>query len=174
MNKTVLVAPTVALMLGICVLVLSSPAPAASAVGSVINGTKSIAAYRVGTGYAQARRSFGLQYSSTGSTTTCTARWANGVTIVWRRKPGSNNWAKACVTFSQAQVGKPRVSQPAWRTNKGLRVGARAAQIKSLYPSARGKRSGVYTVWTLQKSPAIVLKAWVKKGRIAFFRLVLA
>jgi hypothetical protein len=150
----------------------SAPVAAGPSTTSIIAGTKTIDGYRVGAGYAQAHRIFGLPYSSEQDSARCTARWGNGVTISWHRTLPSSKWAKACVKFSSARVGKPSVANAVWRTNKGLRVGARAAQIKSLYPSARGKRSGIYTVWILQKSPTISLNAWVKKGKIAFFRLI--
>jgi hypothetical protein len=137
----------------------------------VVSGTKSIGGYSIASGYAKARSTFGGQASSTETPTICTARWSNGVTISWRRTLPSQNWAKACVKFSSARIGKPTIAAATWRTNKGLRVGARGTRIKSLYPSATSKRSGPYAVWTLQKASKTTLQAWVKKGKIAFFRL---
>jgi hypothetical protein len=173
MNRKMLVAPTAALVLGLCALLLSSPAAVAAgrSTATVITGTTKIGGYHVGAGYTQARRIFGPQYSSTGAAATCTARWADGVSITWHRTGSSTNWSKTCVKFGFARVGKPKVAGPAWRTNKGLRVGALTSQLRTLYPSAASKRSGIYTVWTLQKTPTLSLEAWVKNGKVAYFRL---
>jgi hypothetical protein len=137
----------------------------------VISGTKKIAAYRVGSAYSQAQKVFGGPYSSTQNATACTARWANGVTISWYRTSTSARWTKACLKFKSAKVGRSKIHGSIWRTNKGLRIGARASQVKNLYPSATGKRSGAYEVWLLQKTSRLSLKAWTKEGRVVFFRL---
>jgi hypothetical protein len=140
---------------------------------NIITGTTTIGGYRIGTSYANARRVFGPQYSSTESSNTCTAHWSNGVTISWLRSSTSLKWVKACLKFRGARVGKPLIAgESVWRTNKGLRVGDSTARLKALYPSAASKGSGAYTVFTLQKGSKVSLQAWVKTktGKVANFR----
>ena len=161
----------VAVVALMALILVSASIAAGRSSTNIIAGTKSIDGYRVGAPYAAARRTFGFPKASSQNGTTCTARWMNGVSISWHRTLPYAKWTKACVRFSRARVGKPSVAQRAWRTNEGLRVGARASQVSRLYPSATSRRSGVYTIWTLQKSPKVSLNAWVKKGRVAFFRL---
>jgi hypothetical protein len=137
----------------------------------VITGARTIDGYRVGATYAQAVRVLGGSYSTTQTNKTCTARWANGVTIVWHRTLPYAKWSKACLRFSFARVQRARVAAPNWRTDKGLRVGASESQLKRLYPAATAKLSSGYRVWTLAKASRIKLQAWAKKGHVAFFRL---
>jgi hypothetical protein len=157
--------------LGLSGLVVAPSLAAARSTSFVITGVKTIAGYKVGTTYAQALRYFGGAFSTTQSSSSCTARWKNGVTIVWHRRSPATNWAKACTRFNYATVGKARAPRGTWRTDKGLRVGATETQLKKLYPAATSKRSRRYTVWTLATVSKISLQAWVQKGRIAYFRL---
>ena len=166
-----LVATTVTLLTLAALTFGSASLAAGRSAPNVIIGTRSIDGYRVGAGYAQARRLFGFPSSSTQSSRTCTARWANGVTIVWHRNFPYSKWARACVRFNRALVGGASVAGPIWRTDKGLRVKDSQKQIKKLYPSATSTRSSGYTVWTLSKASGTSLEAWVKNGRVAFFRL---
>jgi hypothetical protein len=159
--------------LALVALTLGSSALAAARTSSyIIRGATSIDGYRVGATYAQAQRFLGGSYSTSQSNTTCTARWKNGVTIVWHRKLPATKWAKACTRFNSARVGRAKKTRATWQTGKGLRVGASQAQLKKLYPGATSKGSNRYKVWTLAKASKISLQAWVTNGQVAFFRLV--
>lgn len=171
MNRKLVAATLAALALSGSVVGPSSLA-AARLSSFVITGAKTIDGYKVGTTYASASRTFGGSYSTTQSSTNCTARWKNGVTIVWHRKLGGTNWTKVCTRFSYATVRPAKAPKGTWRTDKGLRVGARQTQVKTFYPAATSKRSEGFTVWTLAKASTISLQAWVKNGRIAYFRVV--
>jgi hypothetical protein len=133
----------------------------------VITATKSINGYRVGSGFVAAKRQFGFPKSSSQSSRTCVARFANRVTIAWQRRWPYAKWSKACLTFAWANVTGSK-----WRTDKGLRVGASQSQVRELYKSATRKSSGGYTVWTLARASGKSLQAWMHDGRIAFFRVV--
>lgn len=170
MNRRLVTAILVALVLSGVVVGPSSLA-AVRSTSFVITGVRTIDGYKVGTTYAQALRDFGGSFSTTQSNTNCTARWKNGVTIVWHRKLPSSKWSKACTRFNFATVGRARAPRGTWRTDKGLRVGATQVQLKKLYPAARSKRLNRYTVWTLASVSKISLQAWMKRGRVAHFRL---
>lgn len=158
---TTLAVAGVALM-AVCAAVASSGSNS-----YVITATKTIDGYRVGTGYTSALHRFGGPRSSSQDRAACVASWGNGVTIAWNRRPQYVKWQKACVTFAWSKVtGK------LWQTDKGLRVGAAQSQLKKLYKGAAPKSSSGYTVWTLAKAPRTSLQAWVKGGRVAYFRLV--
>lgn len=171
MNRKTAIPMTIALAL---VVALASAALGARSTANIIKGTSAIDGYKVGTSYTHARHAFGPQYSSLQSSKICTARWGNGVTISWRRREPFSKWTKACVRFSGARIGKGAASATPWGTNKGLRVGATTARLKALYPSATGQRSGVYTIFTLQKGLRVSLQAAVKdkSGKVAEFRFV--
>jgi hypothetical protein len=171
MNKKLVTSTVVALALAALTFGSASLA-AGRSTSNVIAGTRTIDGYRVGAPWAAARRVFGFPKASSQSGTTCTARWKNGVSISWHRTLPYAKWTKACVRFSRANVGTATVAGPTWRTDKGLRVGASQSQIKKLYKAATSKKSGAYTVWTLTKASGNALQAWVKKGRISYFRLV--
>jgi hypothetical protein len=146
---------------------VASATSAASSSSYVITATKSIDGYRVGSTYVAARRRFGGPKSSSQSSRTCVASWSNRVTIAWNRRWPYAKWSKACVTFAWANVAGGK-----WRTDKGLRVGASQSQLKKLYKGATRKSSSGYTVWRLAKTSGSSLQAWLKRDRIAFFRIV--
>jgi len=133
----------------------------------VITATKTIDGYRVGSAFTNAKRRFGGPRSSSQDRAACVASWANGVTIAWQRRPQYVKWERACVTFVWSKV-----TGRLWSTDKGLRVGASQSQVKKLYNVATSKKSGAYTVWTLAKSSGNSLQAWVKGGRVSYFRVV--
>jgi hypothetical protein len=133
----------------------------------VITATKAIDGYRVGSTYVAAVRQFGGPKSSSQDAQTCVARWSNRVTIAWHRRWPYAKWSKACLNFAWANVAGSK-----WRTDKGLRVGATRSQVKKLYKAAKSEKSGGYTVWTLTRSSGNTLQAWVKGGKISYFRLV--
>jgi hypothetical protein len=170
MNRRLVTVTLVALALAGLVTSPSSLAAAQSS-SYVITGAKAIGGYKVGTTYAQALRYLGYAYSTTQSSAACTARWTNGVTIIWHRKPPATNWTKACARFSYATVKQGKSARATWRTDKGLRVGASLSQVKKLYPAATSKSSNGYSVWNLAKASKITLQAWVRQGRVSFFRL---
>jgi hypothetical protein len=156
-------------LMAIGVASASSARPSSS---NVITGTRSIDGYKVGAPWSAARRIFGFPKASSQSGTTCTARWTNGVSLSWYRTLPYSKWTRACVRFSRAKVGEATLAGPTWRTDKGLRVGAPQSQVKKLYKAATRKNSGGYAVWTLAKASRSSLQAWVKRGRIAYFRIV--
>jgi len=170
MKRRLVIVTLVALALAGVIVAPSSLAAMRSS-SYVITGAKTIGSYKVGATDAQALRSLGSAFSTTQSSTVCIARWRNGVTISWHRRPPATNWAKACTRFSYATVGTAKRPKGTWRTDKGLRVGATQSQVKKLYPAATSKRSNVYSVWNLASASRISLQAWVKQGRVAFFRL---
>lgn len=154
------IAATAALSFG------SASSAAAPTSSYVITGVKSIGGYRVGAPYSAARRAFDVQFSSSQDPTTCVAQWPKGLTIAWHRRLPYVKWQKACVKFYWAKV-----AGTAWRTDRGLKVGASVPGLRSLYPSATRKTSRAYAVWTLVRGSGVSLQAWTKKGRVVYFRL---
>jgi hypothetical protein len=155
-------------VVAVAALGVGSASSSLSSSSYVITAAKSIGGYKVGSTYVAAKRQFGGPVSSTLGRN-CTVRWPNRVTINWHRQAQYAKMAKACVAFAWAKV-----NGTAWRTDKGLRVGAPQSQVKKRYKSATRKNSGGYTVWTLAKASGNSLQAWVKSGRIAYFRVVRA
>jgi hypothetical protein len=169
-KRRLAIAPVV--IVAAAALVLGPVALAALGTASnVILGTTKIGAFPVGGSYLQAQKALGGPYSSNQLRSTCTASFVNGVTITWHRNGLKSSLAKACVTFMFARVDRAKTAAPVWRTNKGLRIDSPTSQIKTLYPSAKSTASVGYSVWTLQRTSTASLQAWVKDGKVAFFRL---
>jgi hypothetical protein len=118
-------------------------------------------------GYPRARQLFGGPYSSTQDHFVCIIRWADGLTITFKRKQPFSVFAKACLVVQSAKITGRR-----WHTDKGLRIGSSASQITKLYPRAAQKTVGGLKLWVLVPGANPALAAQVKSGKVQYLTIV--
>jgi hypothetical protein len=130
--------------------------------GNVIGG------FRTATdGYTRARRLFGGPYSSTQNRYVCIVRWPGGLVVTFRRKLPYAAFAKACVVVESAKIAGTR-----WHTDKGLRVGSAAAQIRRAYPNAVERKIAGVTMWVLVPGLDPALAARAEGGKIRYLSVL--
>jgi hypothetical protein len=130
------------LVLLLLVAALAAPAAAAAPAPYVINGDSSVGGLRIARAdLADARARLGAPSSVRRRVPECVASWRGlGVTLAFLDLSG----ADPC--RGGALVRATITSRSDWRTAKGLRVGDAVARLRSLYPSARHRRS--IPAWT--------------------------